>query len=249
MLKAQGLIKNHHVPNVEKGAALLVFMMLLTVSVASFLLSGMSRLSHQLASPFHNTRVLAEAKNALVAYARLSDPDLSAATGLNYRYLPCPDQDGDGLEETPCGTTSVEGWLPWMSLGLAPLRDASGTCLRYFVASAYKQGTATPPLISTLPSAEFTLNSSSGLVASDVAAVLIAPGNVVAAQSRSVEPGLATECGSTASASERNQADNYMDTIAGINNALAPDFILSPLALNETDTFNDVVLSLLSGEL
>ena len=249
MLKAQGLNRNHHSPRVEKGAALLVFMMLLTVGVASFLLSGMSRLSHQLASPFHNTRVLAEAKNALVAYARLSDPDLSADSGLNYRYLPCPDQDGDGLEETPCGTTSVEGWLPWMSLGLAPLRDASGTCLRYFVASAYKQGTATPPLVSALPNAEFTLNSSSGLVASDVVSVLIAPGNVVAEQSRSAAPGLDTECGSTAVASDKNQADNYMDTITGINNALAPNFIVAPGSLNATDSFNDLVISILSSEL
>ncbi|PCJ36554.1 MAG: hypothetical protein COA75_07165 [Cellvibrionales bacterium] len=224
-------------------------MMLLTVSVAAFLLSGMSRISHQLSSPFHNTRVLAEAKNALIAYARLSDPDLSADTGLNYRYLPCPDQDGDGLAESPCGASSVEGWLPWMSLGLAPLRDASGTCLRYFVAAAYKQGTATPPLVSALPNAEFTLNSRSGLVAADVVAVLIAPGNVVAGQSRSAAPGNVTECGSTASASKRNQADNYMDTTAGINNALAPDFILSPLSLNDTGSFNDVVISLLSGEL
>jgi len=249
MIRVRGVIKSNHSPGVEKGAALLVFMMLLTVGVASFLLTGMSRISHQLSSPFHNAQVLAEAKNALVAYARLSDPDLSADTGLNYRYLPCPDQDGDGLAESPCGATSVEGWLPWMSLGLAPLRDASGTCLRYFVASAYKQGTVTPPLASALPNAEFTLNSSGGLVASSVVAVLIAPGNVVAGQSRSAAPGSATECGSTASASERNQADNYMDSTAGINNALAPDFILAPLSLNDTDSFNDVVISILSGEL
>lgn len=241
--------KSHHFPRRQKGAALLVFMMLLTVGVASFLLSGMSRISHQLASPFHDTRILAEAKNALVAYARLSDPDLSADTGLNHRYLPCPDQDGDGLEESPCGTASVEGWLPWMSLGLAPLRDASGTCLRYFVASAYKQGTATAPLVSALPNAEFTLNNSSGLVASDVVAVLVAPGSVVAGQSRSALPGTATECGSTSVASERNQAANYMDTTAGISNSSAPDFIYGPLALNSANSFNDVVISILSSEL
>lgn len=249
MVVERGFINSHHFPGAQKGAALLVFMMLLTVGVATFLLSGMSRKSHHLSSPFHNMRILAEAKNALVAYARLSDPDLSTDTGLNYRYLPCPDQDGDGLEETPCGTTSVEGWLPWMSLGLAPLRDASGTCLRYFVASAYKQGTATPPLISALPNAEFTLNSSSGLVASNAVAVLIAPGSVVAAQSRSAAPGLTTECGSTASTSERNQAGNYMDAIAGINNALAPDFIVAPVSVDNINSFNDVVISILSSEL
>jgi len=249
MIEGRVFIKSQHSPRRENGAALLVFMMLLTVGVASFLLSGMSRISHQLSSPFHDARILAEAKNALVAYARLSDLDLSADTGLNYRYLPCPDQDGDGLAESPCGSTSVEGWLPWMSLGLPPLRDASGTCLRYFVASAYKQGTATAPLVDALPNAEFTLNRSSGLVASDVVAVLIAPGNVVTGQSRSTAPGIATECGSSSSTSERNQAANYMETTAGINNALAPDFIYAPLSLNSANSFNDVVVSILSSEL
>jgi len=227
----------------------LVFLMLVVVSVSGFLLSGMSRISHQLASPFHNVRVLGEAKNALVAYARLSDPDLSADTGLNYRYLPCPDQDGDGLEETPCGTASAAGWLPWMSLGLAPLRDASGACLLYFVGAAYKQGTATAPLISALPNAEFNINNASAVVSEDVAAVLIAPGKNVSSQSRSVAPGVATECGSSSLASEKNQMANYLETTAGINNASAPEFISLPLSVNSLSGFNDILLGVLSNEL
>ncbi|MBL4782335.1 MAG: hypothetical protein JKX92_08840 [Porticoccaceae bacterium] len=227
----------------------MIFLMLIVVSVAGFLLSGMSRHSHQLASPFHNTRILAEAKNALVAYARLSDPDLSADTGLNYRYLPCPDQDGDGLEETPCGTSSAAGWLPWMSLGLAPLRDASGTCLLYFVGAAYKQGTATAPVISALPNAEFNINNASAVISSGVAAVLIAPGNNVAGQSRSVAPGTATECGSSSVASDKNQVSNYLETTAGINNATAPEFVSIPISQNNLSGFNDILLGLLSNEL
>ncbi|MEZ0151134.1 MAG: hypothetical protein AB9Q18_02425 [Candidatus Reddybacter sp.] len=209
----------------------------------------MSRTSHKLASPFQNTRVLAEAKNALIAYARLSDADLNAETGLNYRYLPCPDEDGDGLEETPCGSSSADGWLPWMTLGLPPLRDASSTCLRYFVASSYKQGGSTEPLIGDLPTAEFTLNSAEGIIATDVVALVLAPGSVVLDQRRGVSPGIATECGSTSSVSEANLAANYLETTAGINNASSPEFISAPLLIDSAGGFNDIVTAVLTIEL
>lgn len=236
-------------PARQRGAALLVFMLLLTVSVAVFLLSGISPLSKRLTSPFHNSALLAQAKIALIAYARLSDPDLNSQTGLNYRYLPCPDQDGDGLAESPCGVNSAEGWLPWMSLGLPPLRDASGSCLRYVVSAAYKLGTNAPPLITALPDGDFTLNKPDGLISEGVVAVLFTPGENVAGQSRGFAAGTATECGSTVILSDKNLPASYLDTIAGINNAVLPDFITAPLTLDATTSFNDNLTTILSSEL
>lgn len=233
----------------QHGAALLVFMLLLTMSVAAFLLTGMNQFSRQLASPFHNSAVLAEAKTALIAYARLSDPDLSSQTGLNYRYLPCPDQNGDGLAESPCGTTSVEGWLPWMSLGLSPLRDASGSCLRYAVSAAYKLGASGPPLITALPSGDFTLNNSDGIISGGVVAVLFAPGESVAGQGRGFALNTVTECGSTVILSDKNLPANYLDTLAGIDNAVLPNFITVPTVLDATMSFNDNLTAILSSEL
>ena len=233
----------------QRGAALLVFMLLLTMSVAAFLLSGMSQFSRQLASPFHNASVLSQAKTALIAYARLSDPDLSSQTGLNHRYLPCPDQDGDGLAESPCGTNSAEGWLPWMSLGLPPLRDASGSCLRYAVSAAYKPGASGPPLIAALPDGDFTLNNSDGIISGAVVAVLFAPGVNVAGQSRGFVQNTATECGSTVISSDKNLAVNYLDTLAGIDNAVFPSFISAPTVLDATTSFNDNLATILSSEL
>lgn len=233
----------------QRGAALLVFMLLLTMSVAAFLLTGMSQFSRQLASPFHNSVVLTEAKTALIAYARLSDPDLSSQTGLNYRYLPCPDKNGDGLAESSCGTSSVEGWLPWMSLGLPPLRDASGSCLRYAVSAAYKLGASEPPLITALPGGDFTLNNSDGVISGGVVAVLFAPGENVAGQSRGLDLNTATECGSSVLLSDTNLAVNYLDTLAGIDNAVLPNFITAPKVLDATTSFNDGLTIILSSEL
>mgnify|MGYP003384266397 FL=1 len=233
----------------QRGAALLVFMLLLTMSVAAFLLTGMSQFSRQLASPFHNSAVLAEAKTALIAYARLSDPELSSQTGLNYRYLPCPDQDGDGLAESPCGSSSAEGWLPWMSLGLPPLRDASGSCLRYAVSAAYKLGASGPPLITALPGGDFTLNNADGIISGGVVAVLFAPGESVAGQSRGFAMNTATECGSTVILSDKNLASNYLDTLAGVDNAALPNFITAPTVLDMSTSFNDNLTAILSSEL
>ena len=216
----------------------------MVVAFSTILLTGISTNKTKLARAAQALSHLAKAKTAVIAYARLSDPDKTPA-GLQQRYLPCPDTDGDGLEETPCGTTATTGWLPWQTLGLPPLKGASGVCFRYFVAAEYKQGTASPPLISALPAGEFSLSNPNQILSNDVIAMIFAPNAVVAGQNRSVSPGTATECGSTAAGAPINQNQNLLDSIAGTNNANSPDFIVAP----KGDTFNDVATWITSTEL
>jgi hypothetical protein len=47
-------------------------------------------------------------------------------------YLPCPDADGDGIEEARASGTCPqnEGWFPWVTLGTAS-QDAWGNRLQY----------------------------------------------------------------------------------------------------------------------
>ena len=237
-------------PVMQRGAALLIMLAILTLSISAFLLSGTSRIQHLLNTPYKNMSALSQAKNALIAYSRLSDPDLSAATGLQLRYLPCPDIDGDGIEDTPCGATSTEGWLPWMSLGVSPLRDASGTCLRYFISSAYKQGASvTPSITPALPSGDFNLRNTSTVIATDVVAVIIGPGHALDGQARDLSAGTATVCGSSVSSSAKNLAVNYMDSILGVDNSVAPNFITAPVQVNATANFNDTLLVILAEDL
>ncbi|PCJ93708.1 MAG: hypothetical protein COA46_01365 [Porticoccaceae bacterium] len=230
----------------QRGAVLIVLILLMVLAFSTALLTGISSTHTKLARSAQSLSNLAEAKTAVIAYARLSDPDKSP-TGLQHRYLPCPDTDGDGLEETPCGTPSAEGWLPWQTLGLPPLRDASGSCFRYYISSEYKQGTGVPPLTSALPPAEFTLSNSDQLISNNVVAIIFAPNAVLAGQIRGTEPGSPTECGSTAPGSAINQSQNLLDSLAGISNASAPDFIVAPEG-NST-TFNDLAIWIVRTEL
>ena len=218
----------------------------MVVAFSSVLLTGISTNKTKLARAEQTLNHLADAKVAVIAYARLSDPDKNLPpTGLQQRYLPCPDTDGDGLEETPCGTNAATGWLPWQTLGLSPLKDASGSCFRYFVAGEYKQGAVSPPLISALPTAEFSLNDPDQLLSNDVVAMIFAPQTVVVGQNRSIAPGAGTECGSTSAGAPINQNLNLLDSIAGTNNATSPDFIVAP----QSNAFNDVAAWITSAEL
>ncbi len=75
-------------------------------------------------------RTLEEAREALLGYAMTH-----RTVGPPQRpYLPCPDIDGDGVEETRTAGACPKdwGWLPWVTLGSAA-QDAWGNRLRYAV--------------------------------------------------------------------------------------------------------------------
>jgi hypothetical protein len=86
-------------------------------------------------------RSLAEAREALIAYA----VDRAITSWVGPGYLPCPDLDDDGWAESTCGSQSGDsgqeqrlGRLPWKTLGLPDLRDGHGERLWYAVSSKYK---------------------------------------------------------------------------------------------------------------
>jgi type II secretory pathway pseudopilin PulG len=76
-------------------------------------------------------RTLDEAREAIVGYA------MTHRTTLGRPYLPCPDTDGDGLENRDPGGACLQAWghFPWVDLGSAP-HDAWGNRLRYVVEAA-----------------------------------------------------------------------------------------------------------------
>jgi type II secretory pathway pseudopilin PulG len=241
--RKKGYSSNTH----QRGAVLIILVMLMVLALSTALLTGISTTKTKLAQSSQTRLNLAEAKSAVIAYARLSDPD-KTSSGLNLRYLPCPDTNGDGLEETPCGTNAATGWLPWQTLGIPALKDSSGYCFRYFVAAAYKRGTAIPPDITALPPAEFQVyNHQGALISNDVIAMIFAVNEPVAGQRRNINPGVATECGSTALGAAINQDQNLLESINGISNASAPQFIVAPEG--SSSTFNDTAIWISRTEL
>ena len=82
-------------------------------------------------------------------------------------YLPCPDTDGDGIENAPnrsvatlLACTSVEGYLPWVTLGV-PQTDAWGIRFRYRIKDEFARASAanSPAVGGTTPIAACTVTA------------------------------------------------------------------------------------------
>ena len=125
----------------QHGAVLLVATLLLLVAIA-FSFAMLAAAPARDAAGAHVTeQALAEAREALLAYA--SDRAINDIVGPG--YLPCPDLDDDGWAEATCGSLSGDtgqaqrlGRLPWKTLGIVDLRDGNGSRLWYAVSTKYK---------------------------------------------------------------------------------------------------------------
>lgn len=207
----------------QSGAVLLVLMVVLVLSISSVLVSGIDQHSRTNSKHAQTTRVLAVAKKSLINYALVSE-NIPASLGMG--FLPCPDIDGDGISDSPCGNLgeSVEGWLPWQTLGGKPLKDGSGVCLRYAVSGNYKINPPIAPVLATTPGHFVIHNENNGVrvgnVVSEYAlATIFAPSTPLAAQTRGLGGGIETVCGSSAIGAAKNQASNYLDQLSNVNNA------------------------------
>ena len=71
-------------------------------------------------------KTLEEAREAILGYA------ITHRTIGDRPFLPCPDTNGDGIEEPRVANTCPQqfGWLPWVTLGTGA-QDAWGNRLRY----------------------------------------------------------------------------------------------------------------------
>src|SRR5690606_37402154 len=123
-------------------------------------------------------QALAEARRALIGRAAMDDDRPGS--------LPCPDTDNDGRADlwgkSGIHCPSYIGRLPWKTLGLPELRDASGEVLWYASSPSLRDHPTAQPINSIQPAAE--LNILGIEPASDVAAVVIAPGGPLAGQVR-----------------------------------------------------------------
>jgi hypothetical protein len=125
----------------DRGAVLVLAALLIFAVLAAMLLADLALLGGSTERDRQSDRALAQAREALIAYA--ADRPINASVGPG--YLPCPDLDDDGWAESTCGSLSGDsgqqqriGRLPWKTLGLADLRDGYGERLWYAVSSKYK---------------------------------------------------------------------------------------------------------------
>ncbi len=128
-------------PASQRGFAALLAALIVVGAAGTLVLARLS-IAGSLAERFRaSDRALAQAREALVAYAAERPIDARVGPG----YLPCPDLDDDGWAEPICGSLDGAtgaaqrlGRLPWKTLGLADLRDGFGERLWYAVSSKHK---------------------------------------------------------------------------------------------------------------
>jgi hypothetical protein len=179
---------------------------------------------------------LASAKAALIGYAVAR----GGPTGLaRPGELPCPDMNGDGLEETNCNAGAI-GRLPWRTLGIQEPTDRVSETLWYAVAGPVRTQPSNPTDINSNTRGNLVVRAADGVtvLTSEAAAVIFAPGPVLGNQRRKRTQ--SAPCGATETTiAAPFCADNYLDTTNGVNNARANGPFIAAVPNN---TYNDRVI-------
>ena len=160
----------------QSGFALIVVLGLLIVAGVSTLLAYASPRTDAGMWSRTTEDVLNEARAALIGRA--------AADNDRPGSLPCPDVDNDGDADWLVGNECQNGYigrLPWRTLGLTDLRDASGERLWYALSRSLRDDTSAQPINSDTIADLSVVGSTP---ATNVAAVVIAPGAALSGQSR-----------------------------------------------------------------
>lgn len=208
----------------QRGVVLLAFAMLLFIAGTGWVISVLN--SNQIAQQRDSATALAlnAAKERLIAYA-VMHADYYPAAPIGPGHLPCPDTNGDGVEDTPCaanapGRLPVSYTLP--TAAVMPLSDHDTGIDQqfwYVVSTAFKR--APFGIANTTSAGTVTLDGQTGIVA-----LLIAPGELTGVQTR-----------------VNNTSSNYLEA----GNIAGPNYVTSDAVAPAN--FNDRVLRISVREL
>ncbi|GEM_PF-1049667 len=175
----------------QQGAALLIFMLILIMASSYSLLSKINAATKPHLREQATSRVLAEAKQALISYA-VTYPDI-VNSDYGPGYLPCPDRDNDGSTDAgtcASGSSTTIGRLPWVTLKLNDLKDSSGQRLWYVLSDNFRNNPKLEPLNSeTEGQLRIDIDADGDIDANDiddVVAIIIAPGEPINNQNRDI---------------------------------------------------------------
>jgi hypothetical protein len=195
----------------QQGFALLLFVTALATAAATLTIKALNNAGQntQIARDKITATALAQAKNALVGRAvsqsainstgQLPLPDIGS--GLNYSE---GNAAGNFLENG--SDYSVIGKTPWKSLDIPPPRDGQGECLWYVVSGHIKNSPKTDIFNWDTPGQIDVIDENNNSVASNVAALLVAPGRTRTGQNRAQSNPVYTSCGGNYDAS------NYLNS-------------------------------------
>jgi hypothetical protein len=227
----------------QKGAALLLFMLLLVLASSYTLVRKLNVAAKPHTREIVTSKVLAEAKQVLLGYAMTYPDKVNPNSGPG--YLPCPDLDNDGDAEGGCALAGpvnrTIGRFPNETLDIEELKDASGQRLWYALSDNYRNFAGLEPLNSDTPG-QFNIDINvNGIIdvagegdIDDIVAVIIAPGEPVIGQNR--DP---------AETDVTVEISNYLEID---NNDLDANFVTRDTTGN-SNIFNDTVITITRQEL
>lgn len=218
--------------NLQRGQMLIAILLMIGLGVAALVFAFANPAAIKIETDKKTAAALAQARDALIGYA----------AGLNYSSserpgnLPCPASDVDGLiESSSCSSLpSRIGRLPWKKLGLPDLRDGYGERLWYAVSGTFKKNPQAG-ILNSDTAGDFTVAGTTS--ASNVIAIVFAPGPVVGAQNRDASLAL---CPLTSMTIPQSQcATNYLEG----GNEDGDTIFTTGLP---TNTFNDTLMVITS---
>jgi type II secretory pathway pseudopilin PulG len=216
----------------QRGGVLMVMLVIIIIGAATILVSALGSSAAHIDRDRTTANALAQAKEALIGRAA-SDSNVPGS-------LPCPDTNDDGSAELLSGNDcpSYIGRLPWRTLGLPDLRDGSGERLWYALSRNFRDDNSNH----INSDSQGTLTVSGAITASNVIAIVFAPGHALSGQSRSTTATIAcTSTGSTVTHSLC--ASNYLEgSNANSSSPASPN--LNYQSATASGTFNDQMLLL-----
>jgi len=169
----------------QRGFAMIALLALAAL-IASFLIaSGLSLTSASNSNERRDRSMsaLRQAKAALIAYAANEQWQLYKGQATDQPGgLPCPDTNDNGTSQLSCpNAVDRIGRLPYMTIGADDLRDASGERLWYALSSNFRRLSGTTIINSET---QGLLTVTGDTPASNVVAIVFAPGEALSGQDR-----------------------------------------------------------------
>ena len=219
--------------NLQQGAALLAFMVLLALGGMFFLVNSLNKASTTYAADRDQKtqQALREAKAALLGY--IASEASKTSTTIPGQF-PCPEDASkialptEGTAQTSCTSASPTiGRLPWYTIRSGDIRDGWGEKLWYVLSPGFR----TSPINSTI-AGQLSLDGKA------VVALIIAPGPSINSQARTIV--------STAQTAAYFGTPSVYATYLDGENASPVDSNFT--ATGSSSTFNDRVITITAQE-
>ena len=245
----------------QSGIALMAMLTLLTLLGLYVFVGQLSTTQFLTARALETTDALAQGRDALIADA-IAQPSISDAG-----YLRLPDLGVDGFGVAAEGGASanfagngqdrsVIGKLPWKTLTSGPLRS-QGECLWYVVAGRFQNGVKTAVFNWDTQGQIDVIDGNGAVVASNLAALVVAPGRSLGGQARDLADAAYRQCGGN------YDARNYLDTFdnanalsgevnyfaGSTNNRVASGNNNKRFVMAETDFYNDRLVFITAADI